>query len=124
MSTIYGDGFIADRFTSDYERLSIESDERARAVQGLKDEFLAAVRKGDVYETAFFAPLMPCKYAGSRYPSLGEVLIDAIDYSDFEYRAMSILCAVAKLDGAHGEAARELFDAMGAKWSDHTYEGE
>ncbi len=101
-----------------------EQDERERAVQGLKDEFLAAVRKGDLSAVAYFAPVVPWCGNGRRHPNVGEVLLDAIDYSDFSVTSMRILCAVAKLDGAHGEAARELFAAMGAKWADHTYEGE
>ena len=130
MSTIYGDGFIADRFTSDYERLSIESDERARAVQGLKDEFLAAARRGNLKALATWAPTVKRWYSGdgmvTEYQTEAEIFSDSLDYETGPHieQVFSILCAVAYGSEPQVMAARELLDRMAGKWADFAYRGE
>ena len=111
---------------SDYEARAIESDERARAVQGLKDEFLAAVRKGDMDETALFAHTEPCRFPSLNYPSVSDVMADSLDYTNGPQlsEVLSILCAVAYGSEPQVMAARELLDRMAGKWADFAYRGE
>ena len=110
---------------SDYEARAIESDERARAVQGLKDEFLAAVREGDVYAIAHFAPPVKTK-STVFYQCVSGVLADSLDYSNGPQlsEVLSILCAVAYGSEPQVMAARELLDRMAGKWADFAYRGE
>lgn len=116
---------------SDYEARAIESDERARAVQGLKDEFLKAVYAGDMDAPATFAPMVTRRMMGMDvrvFPSVWEVLFDAFDSSDSNgprvKDALRALCAVAYGSEPQVMAARELLDRMAGKWADFAYRGE
>jgi len=112
---------------AEYERMCAVSDERTRAVQGLKDEFLAAARRGDMSATAEFAPPMN-GWAKSLYvrPLVREVLAESLDYTNGPQfsEVLSILCAVAYGSEPQVAAARELLDRMAVKWAEMSYEGE
>ena len=87
------------------------SDRQAAAEQLMAEEFIQQAQK-PLHLPAMFAPT----WLGHR-PTMAEVLTDAIDYADFNARALQILCDVAFGRGDRQADAKELLAQMADKFA-------
>ena len=112
----------AAQYIAETER---EQRERDVTALGLYQDFMRAIRKGDMNAVATWAPMVRDHGDKSmRFPTVGEVLWDVLGYERANWpECLRIVCAVAYGDGPQGLAARAWLENAANVWAETTAAG-
>jgi len=100
------------------DRMHAESDAHEATESYLRAAFLKAAAECQPQKLALFAQRVKDREnGGTRYQTMGEVVRDALDYRDFDMRAVQVLLLAAAGRGTQREA-QALLEDMAAMWAD------